>query len=63
MRKVELPEAVLDLLKEVAPNALLRIARGDGADAVLDEVAGGSLEGGAVGPEGVLGGVPLTLTH
>lgn len=38
MRKVELPEAVLDLLKEVAPNALLRIARGDGADAVLDEV-------------------------
>lgn len=38
MRKVELPEAVLDLLKEAAPNALLRIARGDGADAVLDEV-------------------------
>lgn len=32
MRKVELPEAVLDLLKEVAPNALLRIARGDGAE-------------------------------
>lgn len=38
MRKVELPEAALDLLKEVAPDALLRIARGDGADEVADEV-------------------------
>lgn len=38
MRKVELPEAVLGLLKEVAPGTLLHIARGDGADEVADKV-------------------------
>lgn len=38
MERIVLPKPVLDLLAEVAPDTPLRIARGDGADEVADEV-------------------------
>lgn len=38
MERIVLPKSVLDLLAEVAPDTPLRIARGDGADEVADEV-------------------------
>lgn len=38
MERIALPKPVLDLLAEVAPDTPLRIARGDGADEVADEV-------------------------